>query len=403
MEYRGYGSSPRARGTGNCANDRWTFRRFIPACAGNRTCTARAPGWVSVHPRVRGEQRGYHINCLYYAGSSPRARGTGHHPQPGQRRHRFIPACAGNRATSSAVTLRGSVHPRVRGEQKEHALIAARHIGSSPRARGTVATATRAPTSSRFIPACAGNSAGSCSDAASPTVHPRVRGEQCGRAFQPSLGSGSSPRARGTARTSSHRGSVGRFIPACAGNSGEPAASTLSNTVHPRVRGEQTSWPHPARGLCGSSPRARGTALAGFVLSFPGRFIPACAGNRAAAEAVSAGHAVHPRVRGEQVSAGLCSQRLHGSSPRARGTGLPARARWRSQRFIPACAGNRSARRRGWPASSVHPRVRGEQCTTRYYTGRSTGSSPRARGTVLRLLVFGAHFRFIPACAGNRS
>ena len=42
-------------------------------------------------------------------------------------------------------------------------------------------------------------------------------------------------------------------------------------------------------------------------------------------------------------------------------------------------------------------------CTTRYYTGRSTGSSPRARGTVLRVLVFGAHVRFIPACAGNRS
>ena len=178
MEYRGYGSSPRARGTGNCANDRWTFRRFIPACAGNRTCTARAPGWVSVHPRVRGEQRGYHINCLYYAGSSPRARGTGHHPQPGQRRHRFIPACAGNRATSSAVTLRGSVHPRVRGEQKEHALIAARHIGSSPRARGTDNGDNKKLRIVRFIPACAGNSGDGYQSTHLKSVHPRVRGEQ---------------------------------------------------------------------------------------------------------------------------------------------------------------------------------------------------------------------------------
>ena len=42
--------------------------------------------------------------------------------------------------------------------------------------------------------------AGSCSDAASPTVHPRVRGEQALNHSPTGSVIGSSPRARGTAR-----------------------------------------------------------------------------------------------------------------------------------------------------------------------------------------------------------
>ena len=301
MEYRGYGSSPRARGTGNCANDRWTFRRFIPACAGNRTCTARAPGWVSVHPRVRGEQRGYHINCLYYAGSSPRARGTGHHPQPGQRRHRFIPACAGNSICAEMAAGRDPVHPRVRGEQPTSSALYHHSAGSSPRARGTGAPPSTLRQTSRFIPACAGNSFPRGSSARAWSVHPRVRGEQTLTLVLSGTGHGSSPRARGTADWLSAAHRCRRFIPACAGNRACAALAAGLKPVHPRVRGEQRNPLMSHIRLTGSSPRARGTGHRRHVLKRERRFIPACAGNRCAWAALPQAGPVHPRVRGEQV------------------------------------------------------------------------------------------------------
>ena len=259
MEYRGYGSSPRARGTGNCANDRWTFRRFIPACAGNRTCTARAPGWVSVHPRVRGEQRGYHINCLYYAGSSPRARGTARNLRRRRAAPRFIPACAGNSCRVRAEEGAGPVHPRVRGEQGDVERCHAARVGSSPRARGTEGTRPDCGAAHRFIPACAGNSGDGYQSTHLKSVHPRVRGEQQPTCSRYCLASGSSPRARGTGHWRHVLERERRFIPACAGNSTQAAVGSSGTSVHPRVRGEQDPVEEAHCSTPGSSPRARGT------------------------------------------------------------------------------------------------------------------------------------------------
>ena len=71
------------------------------------------------------------------------------------------------------------------------------------------------------------------------------------------------------------------------------------------------------------------------------RFIPACAGNRTRPSRHDRSRTVHPRVCGEQLSSGRGSSCISGSSPRVRGT-EPALARNCSiLRFIPACAGNR--------------------------------------------------------------
>ena len=168
---------------------------------------------------MRGEQQFDLAQQDGVAGSSPRARGTGRRCACCHRYCRFIPACAGNSSCTGIRQRMTSVHPRVRGEQGHGGGQAAHDAGSSPRARGTAGRRSWRCPACRFIPACAGNSRGMRPLISASPVHPRVRGEQRdGRgAFQPA--SGSSPRARGTGRSTPARQPGRRFIPACAGNS----------------------------------------------------------------------------------------------------------------------------------------------------------------------------------------
>ncbi len=152
------GSSPRVRGTPRQRG--WIqFRfRFIPACAGNASRTRSHAGTDTVHPRVCGERR-TNPRCRNTAtGSSPRVRGT----RTGRRGTGITPA----------------VHPRVCGERLNRAATVARATGSSPRVRGTHQHHAGIWRRHRFIPACAGNAV--LTDNTSPvkTVHPRVCGER---------------------------------------------------------------------------------------------------------------------------------------------------------------------------------------------------------------------------------
>ena len=281
----------------------------------------------------------------------------------------------------------GIAHPRVGGEQLAGYMSRIpSHAGSSPRGRGTDFLRNyRVPGRS---------------------VHPRVGGEQMRGASQYDQGNGSSPRGRGTVSCSPRlergwagssprgRGTVplrtaevevagssprgrgtgmssanlntrsARFIPAWAGNS-LSVQSALSR--HPRIDG--------------SSPRGRGTAWLGirditasrFIpawagnrakivrLGVRGRFIPAWAGNRARGFTPWPNYTVHPRVGGEQISSKLSSTWPFGSSPRGRGTDCWTGSANSWTRFIPAWAGNRAGGPGISPASPVHPRVGGEQ------------------------------------------
>ena len=214
-------------------------------------------------------------------------------------------------------------------------------------------------------------------------------------------GTGSSPRARGTASRSLMVGIWCRFIPACAGNGVRPSCLSWWRAVHPRVRGERARARVPSRRAAGSSPRARGTEgdLAHGALFL--RFIPACAGNGRGWSGRSRADPVHPRVRGERVCFSSRASSSSGSSPRARGTGELVQGERSHHRFIPACAGNGSSRSGTGSARSVHPRVRGERQGTPEVVGTFGGSSPRARGTAMRKASMTDQERFIPACAGN--
>ena len=192
--------------------------------------------------------------------------------------------------------------------------------GSSPPARGTPHSAWRPPTQTRFIPACAGNTRPWRSSSNTPTVHPRLRGEHPMPPSNTTLAFGSSPPARGTrhdwTRTSNHS----RFIPACAGNTATQSISTRSATVHPRLRGEHIRSNSSSRNGGGSSPPARGTPARGFPLELLRRFIPACAGNTSSPSRRLGTSAVHPRLRGEHVDDDVLINAVGGSSPPARGT-----------------------------------------------------------------------------------
>ena len=151
-------------------------------------------------------------------GSSPRARGTPGSRSPSESRCRFIPACAGNTLPERAWSCRGSVHPRVRGEHTDAGLVRTDNDGSSPRARGTHDAFEFGTHSSRFIPACAGNTRRLRVRDAQQPVHPRVRGEHSHKTDFSVETPGSSPRARGTPGGAHGHLSGERFIPACAGN-----------------------------------------------------------------------------------------------------------------------------------------------------------------------------------------
>ena len=172
---------------------------------------------------------------------------------------RFIPARAGNGASSAAASWTAAVHPRARGEREVLKMTTLALFGSSPRARGTVLLADNLARLARFIPARAGNGRSSTTSRATSSVHPRARGERSIAARRYRGANGSSPRARGTDHNARHSANEFRFIPARAGNGDKLALRYPCLPVHPRARGERFFQRTSGRQYRGSSPRARGT------------------------------------------------------------------------------------------------------------------------------------------------
>ena len=114
------------------------------------------------------------------------------------------------------------VHPRLRGELKDSEEVPMIVNGSSPLARGTRSNILT----------------GMGLDA----VHPRLRGELAIAALPRLFKTGSSPLARGTPTESAAIWTRARFIPACAGNSPMQFAEVVSDPVHPRLRGELSTF-----------------------------------------------------------------------------------------------------------------------------------------------------------------
>ena len=171
---------------------------------------------------------------------------------------------------------------------------------------------------------------------------------------------GSSPPARGTPLLRLLYATAARFIPARAGNTLQRSSAWRSWPVHPRPRGEHLSAVPLVSLPSGSSPPARGTHEALKRLLYGDRFIPARAGNTRPGFGGSFPRPVHPRPRGEHDRpTALLSERF-GSSPPARGTPVRVHGANGRRRFIPARAGNTFVQTMSPRSSTVHPRPRGE-------------------------------------------
>ena len=139
-------------------------------------------------------------------------------------RGRFIPTCVGNTDETRDY------------EQQEN--------GSSPRAWGIRTPLPASPAADRFIPTCVGNTLGNGIPAATPSVHPHVRGEYKNHLHRRRTDGGSSPRAWGIPRQALSPQGARRFIPTCVGNTPAMCAVGTACTVHPHVRGEYSSRKH---------------------------------------------------------------------------------------------------------------------------------------------------------------
>ena len=176
----------------------------------------------------------------------------------------------------------------------------------------------------------------------------------------PALAAGSPPHTRGRYVCSSILIQSSRFTPAYAGKIASGSGSQRTLWVHPRIRGEDLSIFVKKRLIVGSPPHTRGRSslrLTGVRLE---RFTPAYAGKIAAGAPPGCQPWVHPRIRGEDVSA-LRRLALHlGSPPHTRGRWCSSAPRPGVCRFTPAYAGKMHQRRRWQSPRRVHPRIRGE-------------------------------------------
>ena len=353
-------SSPRMRGTlcGLCTRHRRVG--IIPAYAGNTTSCPRYPCRCRDHPRVCGEHTYESTAPDIMKGSSPRMRGTLAGVGQFANLLGIIPAYAGNTSVPVVGEWIGGDHPRVCGEHPiEHD---ARRVGlgSSPRMRGTLCFRGIPSGSVGIIPAYAGNTMTLPATASHQWDHPRVCGEHSRSCSAKVPRGGSSPRMRGTRNRCAY--GVGRhgIIPAYAGNTRCCWPSCWCCRDHPRVCGEHSTFVDGRACEVGSSPRMRGTLLSGNISSKIMGIIPAYAGNTLVCRWVLVGLGDHPRVCGEHTLMPTVQAMLPGSSPRMRGTLLRVRAERQSTGIIPAYAGNTVRRVRRFSCGRDHPRVCGE-------------------------------------------
>ena len=335
-----HGSSPLARGTLVGRDRPESANRFIPARAGNTGPSSWYPDGRPVHPRSRGEHSFVVAGFLGKIGSSPLARGTRLAEANPPRWVRFIPARAGNTVSAPVQLDQSKVHPRSRGEHRGQSSKRTFPAGSSPLARGTHAAPVRRADPVRFIPARAGNTASSTSRQRAASVHPRSRGEHVTSSTLRISTSGSSPLARGTRPGQADAAGLLRFIPARAGNTPPRPPRRRRSSVHPRSRGEHLLMAADAQWTDGSSPLARGTLRPSSAPRSRIRFIPARAGNTCGRPPWPASRAVHPRSRGEHFLWLPADEVPAGSSPLARGTPVRDGNTAYVSRFIPARAGN---------------------------------------------------------------
>ena len=193
-------------------------------------------------------------------------------------RNRIIPAHAGQ--TRPQVPALGAItdHPRACGANKYPMICHAGRFGSSPRMRGKPGALNVPHSSSRIIPAHAGQTLRCCCRRCDIPDHPRACGANTSTRSAYSTLVGSSPRMRGKLGFGSTRQCRPRIIPAHAGQTDDAVFSMLRHPDHPRACGANSASDWVEAWRTGSSPRMRGKLVGVVVFPCPKWIIPAHAG-----------------------------------------------------------------------------------------------------------------------------
>ena len=192
---------------------------------------------------------------------------------------------------------------------------------------------------------------------------------------------GSPPRAWGRQTAWHQRSMTVRFTPTCVGQTNNQSNTILVCAVHPHVRGADMSAIHSEVVFIGSPPRAWGRRGEYSISAVLLRFTPTCVGQTLSAGGGLMPISVHPHVRGADLQLDRPRIFVFGSPPRAWGRLVQADVVTDRQRFTPTCVGQTPVRRR-----SKRPH---------------SGSPPRAWGRHHRLGFDGRHSRFTPTCVGQ--
>ena len=150
----------------------------------------------------------------------------------------------------------------------------------------------------------------------------------------------------------------------------------------------------------GSSPRMRGSHMALTMPSVSVGIIPAHAGLTSLRTSLAKRPGDHPRACGAHTARSMARRAIWGSSPRMRGSPYVVLLHDLVPGIIPAHAGLTSSLPLQRQAVSDHPRACGAHRASQLWTARSSGSSPRMRGSRRPLSVYYHSCGIIPAHAG---
>ena len=172
--------------------------RFIPAHAGNTASSLPGCRPWTVHPCARREHVIARLVRSVGGGSSLRTQGTRAELRAMSDYQRFIPAHAGNTVNLGHSLGFSAVHPCARREHMQDPTADAKNGGSSLRTQGTPALTAAPPTVLRFIPAHAGNTSRCLRRSRQSAVHPCARREHAATSGRSTCSGGSSLRTQGT-------------------------------------------------------------------------------------------------------------------------------------------------------------------------------------------------------------
>ena len=293
-------------------------------------------------------------------GSPPHARGRREWTLAVPEPAGITPACAGKTHSGVVHCLLLRDHPRMRGEDSNCHSATQGQQGSPPHARGRQPHPDRPPFYRRITPACAGKTVGCQRSRCYPRDHPRMRGEDCTFPRTFVYQSGSPPHARGRLNLESSPCIGAGITPACAGKTVWSIVLRVMYPDHPRMRGEDPKYQLPHGEGSGSPPHARGRPAPGQQRANLARITPACAGKTSPSTWTCSRRPDHPRMRGEDTPLRELARAATGSPPHARGRHVAHVSLVCFGGITPACAGKTLFRHQQDNPGADHPRMRGE-------------------------------------------